>query len=264
MNEETKAVVTVSEMARMVGLSRARFYQLQKMGVFPQPVYDKGRPVYTEEQQQVCLEVRRRNRGIDGRPVLFHARRRGTEPARRSPRASKPIPKNKDVAALLDGLNALGLTTATAAQVVKVTAELFPKGTACPVCGAKPWRIRAIMFSTASRSQRARHPFSTITSATTTSRQKPAVPSSRTCASSPPGSPAQTRSRSGTTCAGRRRQRTIKEAIEDLLIKERLGLTPRLRELDARVERVELELRQLIAGALGDEPWPRTLPVPID
>ena len=30
MNVETKAVVTVSEMARMCGLSRARFYQLDR------------------------------------------------------------------------------------------------------------------------------------------------------------------------------------------------------------------------------------------
>ena len=35
MTEETKAIVTVSEMARMCGLSRARFYQLQKAGIFP-------------------------------------------------------------------------------------------------------------------------------------------------------------------------------------------------------------------------------------
>jgi hypothetical protein len=129
MSDETKAVVTVSEMARMVRLSRARFYQLQKAGVFPAPTYQAGRPVYTEDQQQVCLEVRRRNRGVNGEPVLFYARRRGTEPTRRTPRASKPVPKNKDIAALLDGLNALGLTTATAAQVLKVTEELFPQGT---------------------------------------------------------------------------------------------------------------------------------------
>jgi hypothetical protein len=129
MNDETKAVVSVSEMARMCGLSRARFYQLQKAGVFPAPTYQAGRPVYTEDQQQVCLEVRRRNRGIDGRAVLFYARRRPIAPAKRTPRAIKPTPKNKDVAALVDGLNALGLTTATAAQVVEVTKELFPQGT---------------------------------------------------------------------------------------------------------------------------------------
>src|SRR4051812_45864879 len=129
MNEETKAVVTVSEMARMVSLSRARFYQLVRAGVFPAPSYQAGRPVYTEEQQRVCLEVRRKNRGVNGEPVLFYARRRAAEPARRTPRASQPAPRNKDVAALVDGLNALGLTTATAAQVLQVTEELFPQGT---------------------------------------------------------------------------------------------------------------------------------------
>jgi hypothetical protein len=129
MSDETKAVVSVSDMARMVGLSRARFYQLQKVGVFPAPTYQAGRPVYTEEQQLVCLEVRRKNRGVNGKPVLFYARRRAAEPARRPPRASQPAPRNKDVAGLVDGLNALGLTTATAAQVAQVTEELFPQGT---------------------------------------------------------------------------------------------------------------------------------------
>ena len=42
------------------------------------------------------------------------------------------------------------------------------------------------------------------------------------------------------------RARTLQEAIEDLLIKERLDLSPRLRELDARVEAIELALRDLI------------------
>jgi hypothetical protein len=129
MSDETKAVVTVSEMARMCGLSRARFYQLQKAGVFPAPVYQAGRPVYTAEMQEVCLEVKRKNRGVNGEAVLFYARRRAIEPARRTPRTSKPVPKNKDIATLLDGLNALGLTTATAAQVLRVTKELFPQGT---------------------------------------------------------------------------------------------------------------------------------------
>src|ERR1043165_843088 len=131
MSDETKAIVTVSEMARMVGLSRARFYQLQKTGVFPAPIYQTGRPVYTEEQQQVCLEVRRKNRGVNGEPVLFYARRRGAPPAKfKKPATTPPASRDKTIADLLDGLNALGLTTATAAQVVEVTKELFPKGTA--------------------------------------------------------------------------------------------------------------------------------------
>jgi hypothetical protein len=47
------------------------------------------------------------------------------------------------------------------------------------------------------------------------------------------------------------RQRTIQEAIEDLLIKERLDLAPRLRELDAMIETVELKLRDLVLEKLG-------------
>jgi hypothetical protein len=129
MSDETKAVVSVSEMARMCGLSRARFYQLQKAGVFPAPLYQAGRPVYTEDQQQVCLEVRKKNRGINGKPILFYARRRPISPVKRTLRPSTIAPKNRDVAALLDGLNALGLTTATVAQVEEVAKELFPKGT---------------------------------------------------------------------------------------------------------------------------------------
>src|SRR5262249_28167806 len=128
MSGQMKAIVTVSEMARMVGLSRARFYQLQKAGVFPAPTYQAGRPVYTEDQQQVCLEVRRKNRGINGQPVLFYARRRGIQPAKHKKQANPPPARNKDIASLLDGLNALGLTTATAAQVVEVTKQLFPGG----------------------------------------------------------------------------------------------------------------------------------------
>jgi hypothetical protein len=46
------------------------------------------------------------------------------------------------------------------------------------------------------------------------------------------------------------RQRTIQEAIESLLIKERLDLSPQLRELDQRVEQVELKLRGAIDHTL--------------
>jgi len=48
------------------------------------------------------------------------------------------------------------------------------------------------------------------------------------------------------------RQRTIFEAIETLLIKERLDLSPPLRELDQDVEKTELELRQCIVSALDN------------
>lgn len=49
------------------------------------------------------------------------------------------------------------------------------------------------------------------------------------------------------------RQHTLLEAIENLLIKQRIDLLPHLRELDERVERVELALRELVAVVLEDD-----------
>ncbi|MBE7383074.1 MAG: DUF262 domain-containing protein [Leptolyngbya sp. SIO1E4] len=48
------------------------------------------------------------------------------------------------------------------------------------------------------------------------------------------------------------RQRTLQSAIESLLIKERIDLSPPLRELDAQIEQIELQLRSLLADTLED------------
>lgn len=50
------------------------------------------------------------------------------------------------------------------------------------------------------------------------------------------------------------RQRTILEAIENLLIKGRLDLTKPLRELDQRIEETELALRRCVASTLENDP----------
>lgn len=49
------------------------------------------------------------------------------------------------------------------------------------------------------------------------------------------------------------RQRTILRAVEELLIKERLDLSPDLRDLDKEIEQVELRVRALIAQVLDDD-----------
>lgn len=124
----TKAVVSVAEMARMCGLSRARFYQLVQTGVFPPPLYsiETRRPFFTEEMQEVCLEVRRRNSGINGRPVMFYARRFGSSVVPKPKRT--PTTKSKQHADLIEGLKALGLATVTAAQVEAALEKCFPSG----------------------------------------------------------------------------------------------------------------------------------------
>lgn len=49
------------------------------------------------------------------------------------------------------------------------------------------------------------------------------------------------------------RQRSIQEAINNLLIKERLDLSPQLRELDEQVEKTELALRALLLQTLTEQ-----------
>lgn len=121
--QETKAVVSVSEMARMVGLSRQRFHQLMQAGVFPPPQRHEGRPFYDEPTQQECLEVRRRNCGVNGQVVLFYARRQATPI-----KPKKVLPDPSQHADLLDGLQALGLVSVTAAEVGAAVKTLYPQG----------------------------------------------------------------------------------------------------------------------------------------
>jgi hypothetical protein len=76
-----EAICSVSEMARRLCLSRARFYQLQKMGVFPKPIrcHDIKRPFYPLDLQQKCMEVRKTGIGLNGRPIIFNASRKNNK-----------------------------------------------------------------------------------------------------------------------------------------------------------------------------------------
>ena len=84
-------------------------------------------PFYDEELQAVCLDVRRRNCGVDGKPVLFYARRPLAAPVPvRKPR--KAAAANDDRHAdLVDGLKGLGLAAVTAAQVAEAVKESVPQ-----------------------------------------------------------------------------------------------------------------------------------------
>jgi hypothetical protein len=129
-NFVTKSVVSVTEMAHMVGLSRARFYQLVRRGTFPPADQDQvsQRPCYCEEKQRLILEARRRNCGVDGKPVLFYSRRRDLGQAKAAPRPAKPKTKANNYADVTDLLAQVKITM-TNAQVEAILKELFPKGT---------------------------------------------------------------------------------------------------------------------------------------
>ena len=135
--------VSVSDMARMVGLSRSRFHQLLQAGVFPKPAVDpeSKRPFYDSEGQAVCLQVRQRNCGVNGKRVLFYARPFGAHLAAKPrplgvqrlscPRQKKTEPKQtaskpSKLDLLVEGLKSLGLPNVTAAEASAAIHQVFP------------------------------------------------------------------------------------------------------------------------------------------
>lgn len=128
-----KAAVSVSEMARSLRLSRARFYELIEAGVLPPPVYliRTRRPYYPAELQAVCIRVRESGEGINGEPVVFYAARSSTTAPKairktaNGSRASKSDPKMEP---LLNGLKQLGINDPDPSAVEAIVAELYPSG----------------------------------------------------------------------------------------------------------------------------------------
>ena len=122
MNQKT--AISVTEMSKDLGLSRARFYQLLNQGIFPKPLYSEEtqRPYYDQDLQKICHEVRRTNCGINGKPILFYSARRPV-----TPKAKPKQPKKH--AELIEALCNLGLASVTHDQANAAIKTCFPSGT---------------------------------------------------------------------------------------------------------------------------------------
>lgn len=155
MNTSTpiKVVASVSDTARLVGLSRSRFYQLIGTA-FPHPSRDpeSGRPFYDAAQQEVCVEVRRRNCSIDGRPILFYAGRapQSVTPRRSTTRKPATSRRSSRFVEITEAVWGLGLATATESQVEQAVKELYPCGTDSRETGEI---IRAVFVHLVSRTR---------------------------------------------------------------------------------------------------------------
>ena len=121
---EPNQILSVTEMARMLSMSRSRLYQLIKDGVLLGPVYDveSKRPFYSSDMIVRNLEAKRRNCGINGKPMLFYSPRK-QEPVRatRAPRRQN----SGEHADLIEGLKAVGVE-ATEAAVNAALRTLYP------------------------------------------------------------------------------------------------------------------------------------------
>ncbi|MCK4625664.1 MAG: hypothetical protein KAV00_10165 [Phycisphaerae bacterium] len=137
-NEIPQDIITVSEMARRVGLSRARFYELMREGCFPEPSRNPrtNRPFFNRDQQKRCLQVRKTHCGINGQAVMFYGRcPDGVTPPKRPRPTSAPRSKRahekRDEAVLTrlrTGLAQLGITSASDADIRCALADGFPDG----------------------------------------------------------------------------------------------------------------------------------------
>jgi hypothetical protein len=110
--------VTVQELCELVGLSKNRFYALQKAGIFPAAMRSSlnGRPVFDSALVEQCLGIVRNRVGANGVPYVPNRKAR---PARQ-PSAKKPAGRHQG---LIEALASLGLT-ATPAEVDEAMGKL--------------------------------------------------------------------------------------------------------------------------------------------
>ena len=130
-NDNLQAVCTVSELAKKLDLSRARFYQLQKTGVFPTPLYcvRTKHPFYPLDLQQLCVNIRRTGIDCNGQPIIFYSRHKSE--SRRSQKQS-----DSKYEELATALREMGLNV-TRNDIRKVAKALYPDGLAKgPIDGA--------------------------------------------------------------------------------------------------------------------------------
>jgi hypothetical protein len=120
--ENLKAVCSVSEMAQLLGLSRSRFYQLLKQGVFPHPLYDIAtkRPFYPQHLQKRCLEIRNTGIGDNSQRILFYTQRK-----KGSPNPKYPVPQRYQL--LIKVLSQMAIKT-TPKQLRVALKNIYPEG----------------------------------------------------------------------------------------------------------------------------------------
>ncbi len=127
---KTKAVCSVTEMAQSIGLSRARFYQLQRENIFPHPLYDirTRRPFFDVTLQEMCHEVRETGIGCNGNYILFYSPRKNISGSSQKGSGLKSRRgRNSQYSELVDTLGQMGLDVAPD-QVQEAVAARYPDG----------------------------------------------------------------------------------------------------------------------------------------
>lgn len=131
-----RAYVSLSELAEdILGISRARLYELIARGAMPQPIFciRTKRPLFDAELQRQALAVRQSGVGIDGSAVIWYRRDRQTRPTDSAPAPARARRRTSDAAPnryaeLVNSLQALGVGNADAGSVAAAVSDCFPNG----------------------------------------------------------------------------------------------------------------------------------------
>ena len=115
----------ITDMAKKVGLSRIRFYQLRKEGVFPEPDYSSStnRSFYTLKTQQRCLEIRKTGIGLNGKRIYFNTPRQNKTKKSRTSR-NRQNTRYEKLAAILRQWR----WDVTSIDVETVVNDIYPEG----------------------------------------------------------------------------------------------------------------------------------------
>lgn len=136
MSQSSKArFVTLAELCEMLGISKSRYYALQKKGIFPAPQRAGNRPVFDQQLVEQCVGVVRSRVGLNGEPVLFN-RKAVEEPSRNRPPSAKG--RHDEMIAALQSLG----VSATADQVTAALKTLPDEGKGMD----EPAKIRAVFL----------------------------------------------------------------------------------------------------------------------
>lgn len=119
-----KPIVSVKELVENLGISRARFYQLQQQGFFPQAIYDirTHRPYFDGRLQRICYEIKETGIGINGQINIFYSPRTKTNKRTKQKKTINPIYTD-----FAESLNAMGLNC-NPKEVQDAVGNLYPNG----------------------------------------------------------------------------------------------------------------------------------------
>ena len=130
-NSFPRAGISVLEMAKTLGLSRSRFYQLMGSGKIPCPIYDvkTRRPFYDQKLQEICLKIKQTGIAYDNTIIMFNTARQTTQKRPQKPDVTQTIesPTDNKYSDIVEALAEMGVRTNVEA-VGKAIKQIYPNG----------------------------------------------------------------------------------------------------------------------------------------